>query len=137
MTNEATRSANRTGLLRKLSNGSETRTNELRRRHPERFHATPEGILTVDQIAVLLRCSVDQARRIPRTELPAYQGPGKYVLFFRDEVTSYLRNRRKNESMAHGAALKARRDRKEPTEPDNVHIFDPSATIARLTDQGD
>jgi hypothetical protein len=110
---------------------------DLRERHPHMFHGPDGDILSVDQVAATLRCSVDQARRIPRTELPAYQGPGKYVLYFRDDVLSYLRSRpRKNESMAQGAALKASRSRKRNAEPDNVHSFDPNSVIARLPKQG-
>jgi hypothetical protein len=110
---------------------------DMKVRHPGAFHEADADILSVDQVAATLRCSVDQARRIPRTELPAYQGPGKYVLYFRDDVLSYLRSRpRKNESMAQGAALKASRSRKRNAEPDNVHSFDPNSVIARLPKQG-
>lgn len=52
-----------------------------------------QDILTVDQVAKLLRCSVDTVRRIPREELPAYQGPGKWVLYLRADLIQYLRQR--------------------------------------------
>lgn len=45
--------------------------------------------LDIRQLAGLLRCSVDTARRIPRHQLPAYQ-VGKRLLFRRSEVLDYL-----------------------------------------------
>jgi hypothetical protein len=48
-------------------------------------------ILTVTHVAAFLQCSVDAARRIPRTELPARQGPGKVLLYLREDVISYVK----------------------------------------------
>lgn len=108
----------------------------MRRTRPARFHGPSDDVLTVDQVAAILRCSVDQARRIPRTDLPAYQGPGKYVLFFREDVHRYLRDRLpKHETRAYGAALKARRGQRPEPVAENVHAFDPSAVLARLRGQ--
>ena len=45
--------------------------------------------LDIRQLAGLLRCSVDTARRIPRHQLPAYR-IGKKLLFRRSEVLDYL-----------------------------------------------
>jgi hypothetical protein len=47
-------------------------------------------ILTVTHVAAFLQCSVDAARRIPRAELPARQGPGKVLLYLREDVISYV-----------------------------------------------
>lgn len=133
MHDQGTKSREHKGVLRRLMEMSDRLSDEVVQRRPSRFTANPDDVLTVEQVAVVLRCSVDQARRIPRTELPAYRGPGKYVLFFREDVLSYLRSRpRKNESMANNAAMKVRRGRNANALQDNVHSFDPDDIIARL-----
>lgn len=50
------------------------------------------GILTIDDLAWLLRSSVDTVRRIPRDRLPAYRGPGRYRLYFLDDLRLYVRS---------------------------------------------
>ena len=47
-------------------------------------------VLSIDHVAVQLRCSIDAVRRIPRSELPARQGPGKQLLYLGDDVLSYV-----------------------------------------------
>ena len=47
-------------------------------------------ILTVNDVAALLRCAVDTARRIPSDQLPVYR-VGKRNLYLRDDVFRYLR----------------------------------------------
>lgn len=51
----------------------------------------PAGLEALDirQVAGLLRCTVDTARRIPRHKLPAYR-VGKRLLFRRAQVLDYL-----------------------------------------------
>lgn len=51
------------------------------------------GILDINQIAQILRCSVDTARRIPLEELPSYEGDGRQHLYFRDDIERYIRSR--------------------------------------------
>lgn len=51
-------------------------------------------ILTLPEIARLLRCTIDTARRVPRTELPVYRGSGRARLYLRDDLRHYLRQRR-------------------------------------------
>lgn len=49
-----------------------------------------EDILVVEEVAYKLRCTVDFARRIPRSLLPAYR-VGRRLLYLRDDVITYLR----------------------------------------------
>src|SRR5581483_7003252 len=51
-------------------------------------------ILDVYQVALLLRCSVDQARRVPRSDLPVYRGPGRARLYLADDLMRFVRSRR-------------------------------------------
>ena len=51
-------------------------------------------ILDINDVASLLRCSVDTVRRIPREELPACEGPGRPKLYLREDILTYLRGRR-------------------------------------------
>ena len=49
-------------------------------------------VLVVEDVAHILRCTVDTARRIPRDQLPAYPGPGRRTLYLRDDVLAYVRS---------------------------------------------
>jgi hypothetical protein len=67
-------------------------------RHPIPTHgagSTPvrldPDILTVEEVALILRCKVDTARRIPRDQLPAHPGPGRHRLYLREDVLAYVR----------------------------------------------
>lgn len=48
-------------------------------------------VLVVEDVARVLRCTVDTARRIPRDQLPAYSGPGRHRLYLRDDLMTYVR----------------------------------------------
>ncbi len=48
-------------------------------------------ILVVEDVARLLHCTVDTARRIPRDQLPAYPGPGRHRLYLREDLVAYIR----------------------------------------------
>lgn len=50
-------------------------------------------VLDINQVAQILRCSVDTARRIPLDELPSYEGDGRHHLYFVDELKEYIRLR--------------------------------------------
>ena len=50
-------------------------------------------ILTVEQAAALLHCSVDTLRRIEPAELP-YSRVGKTNLYLRDDLIAFVRKRR-------------------------------------------
>lgn len=51
-------------------------------------------ILSLPEVALILRCTEDTARRIPRSELGVYLGPGRARLYLRDDIKHYLRQRR-------------------------------------------
>jgi hypothetical protein len=63
----------------------------LRAEYPQ-LYWDPD-VLVVDQVAHVMRCSVDTVRRIPRSDLP-YHRPGKHNLYFREDVLRYVRSRR-------------------------------------------
>lgn len=63
----------------------------LRVTYPEQYW--DPDVLVVEQVAHLMRCSVDTVRRIPREDLP-YSRPGKHNLYFREDVLRYVRTRR-------------------------------------------
>src|SRR5689334_11413663 len=62
-----------------------------RRDHPYRHVPQNAPLLFVDEVAEMLGCSVDQARRIPRDQLPARRGPGKLLLYLQEDVLRYVR----------------------------------------------
>ena len=49
-------------------------------------------ILEIEDVAKILRCSVDKVRRIPKTELVARTGPGKKLLYHRADIRNYFKN---------------------------------------------
>jgi hypothetical protein len=59
---------------------------------PEQIAADPD-ILVVEDVARILRCTVDTARRIPRDQLRSISGPGRRQLYLREDVIAYVRSR--------------------------------------------
>jgi hypothetical protein len=49
-------------------------------------------VLVVEDVARIVRCTVDSARRIPRDQLPAHPGPGRRQLYLREDVLAYVRS---------------------------------------------
>jgi hypothetical protein len=50
-------------------------------------------ILVVEDVARILRCTADTARRIPRDQLRSISGPGRRQLYLREDVIAYVRSR--------------------------------------------
>lgn len=48
-------------------------------------------VLTIEGLANFLCCSVASAREIPPEELPRRQGPGRALLFLKEDVIRYLK----------------------------------------------
>ena len=72
------------------------------------------GILTIQQTAALLSCSVDTLRRIPMEELPTYVGPGRGVIYLMDDIKRYLASRKRSEKRGSGLGRNANRPRPQP-----------------------
>lgn len=51
-------------------------------------------VLSLNEVAIILRCTRDTVRRIPRDELYVYRGPGRARLYLREDLKRYLRQRR-------------------------------------------
>ncbi len=60
------------------------------------------GILSVEDVAAVLRCSVDTVRRIPVEELSSYDGPGRGILYHMEEVQTYLRRQKRHQKRRSG-----------------------------------
>ena len=96
-----------------------------RREHPFRF--ADKDVLYVQNVAQMLGCSVDQARRIPRNELPAYRGPGRWLLYLREDVIRYVRARRDlDEHLGHSSTVS------DPSTVAGIVSFDAAAVARRL-----
>ncbi|MBF0622819.1 MAG: helix-turn-helix domain-containing protein [Magnetococcales bacterium] len=57
-------------------------------------HVVDQEILTIDEAAIILRCTVDTLRRIHKEDLPVYRGPGRCNLYLRDDLLAFIRSRR-------------------------------------------
>ncbi len=57
-----------------------------------RYHSDAE-ILSIENVAQILNCSVDRVRRISRKELPARSGPGRGLLYLREDLISYVKRK--------------------------------------------
>lgn len=88
-----TASARPRGLLANLCDGVRRLDEEDRRRHPYAFVAPDGDVLFVENVARLLGASLDTVRRIPRDQLPATR-VGNRVIYLREDVVRYVRNRR-------------------------------------------
>jgi len=62
------------------------------RRKPSRLGPVVGEILDVVEAAAMLRCSIDTVRRIPDAMLPCRSGPGKCVLYLREDVLRYVKS---------------------------------------------
>jgi hypothetical protein len=54
---------------------------------------TDPDILVLEDVARILRCTADTARRIPRDQLRSISGPGRRQLYLREDVIAYVRSR--------------------------------------------
>lgn len=89
--------------------------------------------LTVEEVAFLLRASVDTVRRIPRDQLAARVGPGKSLIYLREDLMAFLkRSRTSRRRQSHGTnePLKVAEDRA------NVVPFSIDAAIERIKGDG-
>jgi hypothetical protein len=77
-------------LLANLMKSLNRNDRALRTAAPWGFAPRYEELLTVSEVAGMLRCSIDQARRIPRDQLPARKGPGKYLLYLKKDIMRYI-----------------------------------------------
>lgn len=61
--------------------------------NPQQSRASTQDVdvLTAEETALLLRCSLDSNRRLSREELPARVGPGGQLLYLHDDILDYLR----------------------------------------------
>lgn len=57
------------------------------------FWPVDSDILTLAEVAFILRSTVDTIRRIPRSELATFRGPGRERLYLRRHVIAYLEAR--------------------------------------------
>lgn len=63
-----------------------------------RLRRIDQEVLTIEGLAEYLHCAVPTARAIPPTELPRRSGPGRRVLFLKDDVHRYLRRSERQRS---------------------------------------
>lgn len=69
------------------------RPNPIRERREleARRQSIKPDILMIEGVARLLGCSVQSVRNISATDLPRYDGPGRSLLFFKEDVLRYVR----------------------------------------------
>ncbi len=62
---------------------------EARRAEPWKFPPRNPYIFTVEEVAGILHCSIDQVRRIARDQLAPRQGPGKRAIYIQEDVLRF------------------------------------------------
>jgi hypothetical protein len=117
-------------LLSSISKSAIALDEEYRRGHPYRF--ADRDVFYVENVARMLGCSTDQARRIPRNQLPAYSGPGKRLMYLREDVLEYIRSRPVRSS---GKGLRPPPVRTAQTNDNVVPFFDASGAIIDLQEE--
>jgi hypothetical protein len=117
----------RRGLLASMIEQTVRTEPVLRARYPQMYR-DPDR-LVIEQVAWLLCCSIDQARRIPRDELPAYRGPGKRLLYLREDVLRYIK---KDPVRSQGTRLNSKVRRVGNKATIGETKFDPGVEARRL-----
>jgi len=59
----------------------------------QRLRRIDTEILSIEGVAEYLHCSLQAARTIPTNELPRRSGPGRRILFLKEDVHAYLARR--------------------------------------------
>lgn len=54
-----------------------------------------KSFLTIHEVARLLRCAVSTLQNIPTDDLPTYDGVGRYTLYLKSDIETYIRSRRR------------------------------------------
>ena len=62
-----------------------------KRQQAQKLRRIDTEVFTVEGLAEFLHCSAAAVRGIPASELPRRRGPGRRVLYLREEVIRYLR----------------------------------------------
>lgn len=89
------------------------------------------GILSIEEVAAMLRCSIDTVRRIPVDDLASYDGPGRGVLYLMDDVRTYLQHRKRRIKRRSGLGQPAN-FRPDP----NAGAINPAARAAKALTAG-
>jgi len=125
----------REGLLAKYSRILQERNEEMRRENPLAFGTRDRDVLIVEEVAAILRCSVDHVRRINQNDLPKHAGAGKQNLYLRHEVVSYVERLGPKNFNNNSLSYRVRSTNKVPTT--NVVSFDADGALDRLKELKD
>lgn len=73
--------------------------NADRKKNPHRYVEATDNVLFAENVAQMLGCTVDHVRTIPPSDLPRHR-EGKWYLYHRDDVETYVRRRGREASVA-------------------------------------
>ena len=114
-------------LLDRVSTATRAEYDADRRRHPERFTGSPDGLgpnfLYAANVARMLGCNIDFVRRIPRSELPASKVANR-LIYARSDVERYILAQRDSGMGSQSRARKLQRVAISPSEKP-ADDFDP------------
>jgi hypothetical protein len=102
------------------------------RRKPSRLGPVTGDVLSVVEVAAMLLCSIDSVRRIPDASLPSRVGPGKCVLYLREDVLRFVRSLPENGGFRGANSGETRQRRKSATANEGRAGFDPQEALARV-----
>lgn len=71
------------------------RHNQSKRQQKSKELTRLDDVMTVEGVARFLHCSVQAVRNVSPTDLPKRWGPGRRILYLRDDVIAYLRRTQK------------------------------------------
>lgn len=80
----------REGMLVKYGRILREQSEQRRKEDPLAYGTFDKDVLIVEEVAAILRCSVDQVLRINPIDLPKHAGAGKKNLYLRHELISYI-----------------------------------------------
>lgn len=102
-------------------------------RKPSRLGPVTGDILGIVEVAAMLRCSIDTVRRIPDVALPSRVGPGKCVLYLKEDVLRFVKGLPEYGGFR-GADSGEAAVRRRVASASNGHVvFDPYKALAQVS----
>lgn len=102
------------------------------RRKPSRLGAMLGEVLDVVEVAAMLRCSIDTVRRISDASLPCRVGPGKCVLYLKEDVLRFVKSLPEYGGFRGADGRETNARRKVASANEGNATFDPQAALALI-----
>ena len=101
-------------------------------RRPSRIGPVEGDVLGIVEVAAMLRCSIDTVRRISDAALPSRVGPGKCVLYLREDVLRFVKSLPEYGGFRGADSREPMARRKVTNASKGYASFDPHTALAQI-----